>query len=107
MQTWKTQVYPFQSSFVRQSKGPNNTDQTGSQTKKSSSSSTKSKARGLSQKERDLLEYLKDDPSMKQIVLQKILDKQANSDDDTVSSASSSLPPKPEDFQDSQDRYEL
>jgi len=107
LQTWETQVYPSQSSFVRQSKGTNNTDQTGSQTKKSSSSSTKSKARGLSQKERDLLEYLKDDPSMKQIVLQKILDKQANSDDDTVSSASSSAPPKPEDFQDSQDPYEL
>ena len=45
---------------------------------RSSSSSTKSNARGLSQKERDLLEYLKDDPSMKQIVLQKILDKQTN-----------------------------
>ena len=74
---------------------------------KSSSSSTKSKARGLSQKERDLLEYLKDDPSMKQIVLQKILDKQTNSNDDTVSSASSSAPPKAEDFQDSQDPYEL
>jgi len=74
---------------------------------KSSSSSTKSKASGLSQKERDLLEYLKDDPSMKQIVLQKILDKQTNTDDDTVSLTSSSSPPKPEDFQDSQDRYEL
>ena len=74
---------------------------------KSSSSSTKTQARGLSQKERDLLEYLKDDPTMKQIVLQKILDKQTNKDDDTVSSASSSAPPKPEDFQDSQDPYEL
>ena len=74
---------------------------------RSSSSSTKSTARGLSQNERDLLEYLKDDPSMKQIVLQKILDKQTKSDDDTISSASSSSPPKPEDFQDSQDPYEL
>ena len=74
----------------------------------SSSSSTKTKAKGLSQKERDLLEYLKDDPSMKQIVLQKILDKQGDSDDDeTVSSAASSSPPKPEDFQDFQDPYEL
>jgi len=73
----------------------------------SSSSSAKFQARGLSQKERDLLEYLKDDPSMKQIVLQKILDKQGNSDDETVSSAASSSPPKPEDFQDSQDPYEL
>uniref|UniRef100_A0A7C8YVC5 Uncharacterized protein n=2 Tax=Opuntia streptacantha TaxID=393608 RepID=A0A7C8YVC5_OPUST len=62
---------------------------------KSSSSSTKNKSRGLSQKERDLLEYLKDDPSMKQIVLQKILNKQINSDDETVSSAASSSPPKP------------
>ena len=36
---------------------------------------------------------------MKQIILQKILDKQGNSDDDeTVSSAASSSPPKPEDF---------
>jgi len=41
----------------------------------SSSSSTKNKARGLSQKEKNLLDYLKDDPSMKQIVLQKILNK--------------------------------
>jgi len=74
---------------------------------KSSSSSTKSKARGLSQKERELLEYLKDDPSMKQIVLQKILYKQIkNSDYDTVSSASSSSPPKLEDLQDSR-AYEL
>jgi len=74
---------------------------------KSSSSSTKTKARGLSLKEKDLLEYLKDDPNMKQIVLQKILDKQGDSDDDTVSSAASSSPPKPEDLQDSQDPYEL
>ena len=73
----------------------------------SSSSSTKSKAKGLSQKERDLLEYLKDDPSMKQIVLQKILDKQGHSADDTASSASSSSPKNLEDFQDSQDPYEL
>jgi len=33
--------------------------------KESSCSSTKSKAKGLSQKEWDLLEYLKDDPSMR------------------------------------------
>jgi len=58
-------------------------------------------------KEHDLLEYLKDDPSMKQIVLQKILDKQGNSDDDTISSAASSSPPKPDDLQDSQDPYDL
>jgi len=74
---------------------------------KSSSSSTKTKTKGLSQKERDLLEYLKNDPSMKQTVLQKILDKQGNSDDDTVSSAALSSPPKPEDLQNSQDPYDL
>jgi len=78
-----------------------------SKMEKSSSSSTKTKAKGLSQKERDLLDYLKDDPDMKQIVLQKILNKQGDSDDETVSSAASSSPPKPEDFQDSQDPYEL
>jgi len=75
---------------------------------KSSSSSTKTKARGLSQKEKDLLDYLKDDPSMKQIVLQKILNKQEDSDDETNSfAASSSSPKKPEDIQDSQDPYDL
>jgi len=66
--------------------------------KESSSSSTKFKAKGLSQKEHDLLEYLKDDPNMRQIVLQKILDKKGDSEDDeTVSSAASSSPPKPGD----------
>ena len=44
---------------------------------------------------------------MKQIVLQKILNKQGDSDDETISSAASSSPPKPEDFQDSQDLYDL
>jgi len=74
----------------------------------SSSSKTKVKGKGLSQKEKDLLAYLKDDPDMKQIVLQKILDKQGDSDDDdTVSSTASSAPPKPDDLQDSQDPYEL
>ena len=75
--------------------------------KESSSSSTKTKAKGFSQKEKELLEYLKDDPDMRQIVLQKILDKQGDSDDETVSLAASSSPPKPEDLQDSQDPYEL
>jgi len=73
-----------------------------------SSSKTKAKGKGLSQKEKELLAYLKDDPNMKQLVLQKILDKQGDSDDDdTISLAASSTPPKPEDFQDSQDPYEL
>jgi len=40
---------------------------------------------------------------MKQIVLQKILDKQGESDEDTISSAASSSPPKPEDLQDPYD----
>jgi len=74
---------------------------------KSSSPSAKIKAKGLLQKEKDLLEYLKDDPGMKQIVLRKILDKHGNSDEDTVSSAASSSPPKPDDLQDSQDPYDL
>ena len=71
------------------------------------SSSTKTKAKGLSQKEKELLEYFNDDPNMRQVVLQKILDKQGDSDDETVSSAASSSPPKPEDLQDSQDPYAL
>jgi len=73
----------------------------------SSSSPTKSKAKGLSQKEKELLEFFKNDHDMRQAVLQKILDKKEDADDDTVSSAASSSPPKPEDFQDSQDPYEL
>ena len=47
---------------------------------------------------------------MRQVVLQKILDKQGDSDEDTtVSSATSSSPPKPGDpcLQDSKDLYEL
>ena len=44
---------------------------------------------------------------MKQIVLQKILNKQGDSDDETNSPAASSSPPKPEDVQDSQDPYDL
>jgi len=70
-----------------------------------SSSSRKTKTKGLSQKEKDLLAFFRNDPEMQQEVLQKIL--QDNSDNDTASSAASSSPPKPEDFQDSQDPYEL
>jgi len=44
---------------------------------------------------------------MKQIVLQKILNKQGDSDDEPNSSAPSSSPPKPADIQDSQDPYDL
>ena len=77
--------------------------------KESSSSSTKSKTKGLTQKERDLLEYLKDDPTMRQIVLQKILYKKGDSDDDETVSLVASSSPKPGDpcLQDSQDPYEL
>jgi len=57
--------------------------------KESSSSSTKSKTKGLSQKERGPIEYLKDDPGMRHIVLQKILDKKGDSDDEIISSAAS------------------
>jgi len=55
----------------------------------------------------------KSKPNLQQFVLQKFLDKQGklnkqtNSDDETMSSASSLSPLKPEDFQDSQDPYEL
>ena len=93
--------------FVKSKVAPATPTKKEGKREKSSSSSTKNKAKGLSQKERDLLEYLNDDPSMKQIVLQKILDKQGDSDDDTISSAASSSPPKPEDLQDSQDPYDL
>jgi len=77
--------------------------------KESSSSSTKFKTKGLSQKEKDLVEYLKDDPGTRQIVLQKILDKKGDShDDETVSSAASSSPRLGDPcLQDSQDPYEL
>jgi len=47
---------------------------------------------------------------MRQIVLQKILDKKGDSDDDeTVNSVASSSAPKPGDpcFQDSHDPYEI
>ena len=45
---------------------------------------------------------------MRQIFLQKILDKEADLDDDTASSAASSTKPQPknEHYQDSQDPYE-
>lgn len=39
-----------------------------------SSTSTKSKSEGLTQKQRDILKALKDDPAMRQIFLQKLLD---------------------------------
>ena len=66
-----------------------------------SSSSTKSKSKGLTQKQRDILEVLKDDPAIRQIFLQKLLDN--DDSDDISSSAESATKPKIEDPQDSQD----
>jgi len=66
-----------------------------------SSSSTKSKSKGLTQKQRDILEVLNDDPTMRQIFLQKLLDN--DDSDDISSSAESATKPKIEDPQDSQD----
>ena len=63
-----------------------------------SSSSTKSMTKGLTQKQREILEVLKHDLAMRQIFLQKVLDKE-NSDDDS-SSAESSTKPKAYDLQD-------
>jgi len=78
------------------------------QKKESPSSSTKTKRKGLSQKEKEVLEYLKDDPPMRQIFLQKILDKADDSDADEVSSTASNNDNKNNDmYQDSQDPYEL
>lgn len=62
--------------------------------RESPTTSAMAKVKGLSQKEREILELLKDDPNMRQIFLQKILDKTEDSDDETVSSAASSTKPK-------------
>ena len=70
-----------------------------------SSSSTKSKSKGLTQKQRDILEVLKDDPAIRQIFLQNLLDNDVT--DDNSSSAKSATEPKIEDLQDSQDPYDL
>ena len=72
--------------------------------KKESPASSKSRNKGLTQKEKDVLEYLKSDPEMRSIFLQKILDK-ASSDDDASSTASNV---KQHDmYQDSQDPYDM
>ena len=78
-----------------------------SQKKKSPSTSTKVRARGLSQKAKDILEFLKDDPHMRQIVLQKIINKKDDSDDDEVSTRASNTKPKNALHKDSQDPYDL
>lgn len=74
--------------------------------KKDSPASSKSKTKGLTIKEKEVLEYLKDDPQMRQIFLQKILDK-ANSSDDEVSSTASNAKQKDDMYQDSQDPYDM
>ena len=56
--------------------------------KNESPASSKSRNKGLSINEKEVLEYLKDDPQMRQIFLQKILDKADNSDDEASSTAS-------------------
>ena len=72
--------------------------------KKESPASSKSRNKGLSQKEREVLEYLKDDPEMRQIFLQKILDK-ASSDDDASSKESNVK--QYDMYQDSQNPYDI
>jgi len=57
--------------------------------KESPTTSAKARVKGLSQKEREILKLLKDEPSMRQIFLQKILNKTNDSDDETVNSAAS------------------
>ena len=70
-----------------------------------SSFSTKSKSKGLTQKQKDILEVLKDDPGIRQIFLQKLLDNDVTNDNS--SSAESATKPIIEDLQDSQDPYDL
>ena len=70
-----------------------------------SSSSTKSKSKGLTQKQRDILEVLKDDPAIGQIFLQNLLDNDVTGDNS--SSVESATKPRIEDLQDSQGPYDL
>ena len=70
-----------------------------------SSSSTKSKSKGLTLKQRDILGVLKDDPAIRQIFLQNLLDNDVT--DDNSSSAESATKPRIEDLQDSQGPYDL
>ena len=70
-----------------------------------SSSSTKSKSKGLTHKKRDILEVIKDDLAMRQIFLRKLLDNDVR--DGNSCSAESASKPEIEDSQDSQDPYDL
>ena len=70
-----------------------------------SSSSTKSKSKRLTQKQRDILDVLKDDPTIKQIFWQKLLDNDVTYDNS--SSTESATKPRIEDLKDSQHPYDL
>lgn len=70
-----------------------------------SSTSTKSKSKGLTQKQRDILKVLKDDPAMRQIFLQKLIDN--DNLDDNSTSAEFATKPRIADLQDSQNPYDL
>ena len=56
-----------------------------------SSSFTKSKSKGLTQKQRDILEVLKDDPVIRHIFLQNLLDNDVR-DGNSISAESASKP---------------
>jgi len=56
----------------------------------SPSSSTKAWSNGLTQKERAILELLKDDPAMRLVFLQKIVDKKGNDWEDEIASSTGS-----------------
>lgn len=70
-----------------------------------SSTSTKSKSKGLTQKQWDILKVLKDDPAMRQIFLQKLIDN-GNLDDNSTS-AESATKPRIADLLDSRNPYDL
>ena len=63
---------------------------------------------GLRQKKREILQLLKDDLAMRQIFLQKILDKKDNDlGDEIASSAGSATKPKSCNPHDSRDPYDM
>ena len=72
---------------------------------KVSYSSTKSESKGLTQKQRGILEVLKDGPTMRQIFLEELLDNDGSNDNS--SSTESATKPRIEDLQDSQHCYDL
>jgi len=72
-------------------------------------SSTKACSKGLTQKECEILELLKDDPPMRQVFLQKILDQKDKDDsgDEVANYAGSTKKPNPCVVQDSRDPYDV